>query len=78
MNTLKLSKDITNIIYKYNLISFQDIIQNRKECLSQLEDDTNTISYLLSRLDHQKYNYYVRTFYKMDKGIKFYNWELIV
>jgi hypothetical protein len=40
MNELKLSRDITNIIRKYNLISAQDVFWNKKKCLNELEYNT--------------------------------------
>jgi hypothetical protein len=47
----KLSRDITNIIKKYNLISEQNVIWNRKECLSDLRMYTYGIRY---ELDYSK------------------------
>lgn len=50
----KLNKNITNIIKKYNLISEQDVIWNRKECLSDLKVFTYNIKYELDFSKHRK------------------------
>ena len=45
----KLSRDITNIIKKYNLISEQDVFWNKKKCLSELEYTTCDIKINLNK-----------------------------